>query len=114
MTVLASHCAERRRLTLGLHSLGGHLHTERRRHRDDRFAERLASRCLVELHRERAVDLHVVEGNGLQVAQRRVARTEVVERESEACPLQRTQNVWSRRVAVEPLALRHLQHHLLG
>ena len=56
----------------------------------------------------------MVEGDGLQVAQGRVARAEVVQRQAEAGTLERDQNIGRRCVAIEPLTLRYFEHHLLG
>ena len=71
-------------LALGLHALGHHLQAEPAGEADDAGDDRDVVAVGVELGRERAVDLHRVDGEAAQVAERRVAGAEVVDREADA------------------------------
>src|SRR6266849_6024417 len=69
-------------LLLGLDPFDDHRHAERAAERVDGLDDHPAVRGLVERRHEAAVDLELVEGERLQVAQARIAGAEVVEREA--------------------------------
>ena len=71
-------------LPLGLHALGHDLEAEPAGEPDDAGDDGHVVAVGVELGRERAVDLHRVDGEAPEVAERRVAGPEVVDREADA------------------------------
>src|SRR5689334_20983563 len=76
--------AEPVRLIGGLDSLRDHLEPQGTAELDDRLAEHVGIADAVAGRDERAVDLQLVDLEGVQIAQRRVARAEVVDREPQA------------------------------
>src|SRR3970282_570423 len=71
-------------LLRGFDALGAYGYAELSAHRDDRFGDRLVFRVLRDLANERAVDLQRVYRKLLQLRQRRIARAEIVDRETHA------------------------------
>ena len=87
MVALAEAAAERPEpvgLVLGLDPLGDHVEAQRPAEVDDRLAEHVRVADAVAARHERPVDLQLVDLEGVEVAERRVAGPEVVDREAEA------------------------------
>ena len=80
----AAQAAEDGELLLGLDALGGDLEAERVGHGHDRGDERGVVGVGAEPVDERSVDLHGVDREPLEVAERRVAGAEVVDRQVDA------------------------------
>src|SRR3954468_21679744 len=78
---LAADLAHRLELTGGLDALGHHIETERVGQLRDRAGEGGARAAVAGPGDERLVHLHHVEGEPAEVAERRVARAEVIEGE---------------------------------
>ena len=81
---VAPEDAQARELLLGLDTLCGDDHAERVGHVDGRGDDGGVGRAGAEPHRERAVDLELVEREAPQVGERRAAGAEVVDREAHA------------------------------
>src|SRR3546814_8974997 len=74
-------------------TLGGRFHLERLGQRDDRGDDRAVARSgLGRAANETLVDLDLVERRRLQIAERRIAGAEIVEREADADFLQRREH----------------------
>src|SRR5262249_55634695 len=82
LTELAAEVAQRRHLVEPLDAFGDHVELEAPPERDDGRSEALVG--LVVGDQERAVHLEDVDRQAAEVAERRVARAEVVHRESDA------------------------------
>src|SRR3546814_12033411 len=77
--------ADQREIVVRLDPLGGRLHVERARKPDDRRDDRRVHAVLVGRPQDEAlVDLDLVERRLLQIAERRIARSEIVERQPHA------------------------------
>ena len=81
---VATDALEERELRLVLDALGDDAEPQDPRHRDDGFDDRSRRVVGQHLRDERAVDLDRVDREALQIAQRRVASAEIVEREPHA------------------------------
>src|SRR5215212_7307202 len=86
LPVLAAQGIEPRVLLFGLDAFGDHAHAEVRRERDDGSNDLAVLRVVRHLRDERAVYLQGVDGEAVQVGERRVARAEVVDGELYAEP----------------------------
>src|SRR3546814_17791456 len=77
--------ADERQIVMRLDPLGGRLHVERAREPDDRRDDRGVHAVLVGGPKNEAlVDLDLVERRLLQIAERRIAGAEIVERQPNA------------------------------
>ena len=111
---MVTHLLQRCGLLLGLNAFGGHLHAAGASHGQRRVAQGTPARAAGELRGERSIDLHRVEGNGLQVVERGVAGAEVIERQAEARVPQLQQRTACRAVHVQPVAFGHFQRDAVG
>src|SRR6266849_4175085 len=84
--------AQKFQLLHGLDSLGDHPHPERMRERDHRLRDRRVVPVFVGLAYERAVDLQAVDRQPREIAQARIARTEVVHGDLHAQPFQTSED----------------------
>src|ERR1700737_4569297 len=85
---VAAFLGEEAELLLGLNALGDNRHFEAVAEIDDGADDRRGLRIAAEIHHEGAVDLDLVERESLQVAERGIARAEIVHRDPPAARLQ--------------------------
>src|SRR5579872_871049 len=72
------------KLFLGFHAFGHDRHFQAMTEADDGANDRRRLRIAAEIHDEGAVDLDLVEGERLQITQRRVTAAEIVHRDTHA------------------------------
>ena len=84
-----------------LDALGGRLHAERMGEFGDRADDRAGAVAGQQVLDEAAVDLDLVEREALQIAQRRIAGAEIVERDADAERAQRVEQLQGRVAAFE-------------
>src|SRR6266545_6776696 len=96
-------------LSIALDSLGDELKPERLPEPDNPLEQREVVHAAVDLGRKAAVDLHDVDREPLQIGERRVAGTEVVERELHASLLQDSKLLLGALAARDEHALGQLE-----
>ena len=84
LNAVAAFCTQERELLGRLDALGDDLEIERVRHRDHGADDRRVFGLVREIGHERAVDLDRVEREPPQIAERRIAGAEIVDREAHA------------------------------
>src|SRR5215469_11031827 len=104
--LVAAGEAQKDALLLGLHPLAQHREAERAAERHDRLDDHAAVRRAAERRDELLVDLELVDREAAQIAETRIARAEIVERDLDA---ERAQLVEPRHRVV-----RILDQHALG
>src|SRR5262249_47422677 len=93
LAAFAADRAEIGGIGLSLHTLGDHLLAELIRKRDDRAENERGRAVGPSVAHQRAVDLDGVTREAVQIAQRAIARAEIVEREARAEALEPGENL---------------------
>lgn len=83
---------QERELAFGLDALGENRNVQAVPERDDGAHDRHRMVIIVEIANEDPVDLDLLEREGVQVGQRRISRSEIIERDMHAEQLQLTQD----------------------
>ena len=89
---IAAEIVEDGELFGGLGALGDDRHAETAAERDDAFEQPAGALRRLDLRHEDAVDLDLVEGQLGEIAERRIVRAEIIERQRDAQPLQAGEN----------------------
>ena len=100
-------------MLLGFHTLGDDFHPQAVRHADHRDGESGVRRVGGDVAHERAVDLQGVDREPLQIADRRIAGSEIVDGEMDAHFAQRLEGADRSRGIVDEDALGDLELQLL-
>src|SRR6202142_3817458 len=114
LQMVTSRDAQESDLAHMFNALGGHFEPERMRHRQDRGRDRRAIGAVGQPRDEVAIDLQTVEAKALEIVHRRIAGTEVVDRQTHAGFMQHRELGREALAGAHQDALGELELHARG